>query len=259
MQNTPASRAKARGLPSPGLLLLIIPLLLPACTPVVIDEADLWQPHFNGKDLTGWHVACVPADRDKTFWQVSDGMIVCDSMNLGKHDYVWLITDAEYDNFELKMKVRSWADSPGNSGVQVRSRYDEAAGWLNGPQVDIHPPGPWRSGFIYDETRGVQVWLWPNVGKPANAKLEHAPAGWNWQHADEGDGWNDVYIRCDGTRITTRINGVNVADLDGAGILDDDQHKAHNVGMTGHIALQLHRGDKLRIAYKDIYLRLIRH
>jgi hypothetical protein len=249
-------RAKARGLPSPGLL-LIMPLLLPACT-AARAEGDRWIALFNGKDLTGWHVACVPADRDKTFWKVEDGVIVCDSMTVGKHDYVWLMSDAEYGDFELKLKVRSWADSPGNSGVQVRSRYDEAARWLDGPQVDLHPPGPWRSGFIYDETRGVQVWLWPNVGKPANAKPEHAPAGWKWQHADQGDGWNDVYIRCEGTRITTRINGVDVADLDGADILDDEKHTARRVGMIGHLALQLHRGDKLRIACKDILIRPIK-
>lgn len=257
MQTYTAFCVKARRLSSAGLLLLIA-LVAQGCVPMPADQ-DAWDGLFNGEDLTGWHVACVAADRDRTFWKVADGSIVCDSMTLGKHDYVWLMSDAEYGDFELKLKVRGWRDSPGNSGVQVRSRYDQAAGWLDGPQVDIHPPGPWRCGFIYDETRGVGVWLWPNVGKPANAKPEHAPAGWTWQYADQGDGWNDVYIRCEGTRITTKVNGVQVADLDGAGLLDDDKHKARNVGMNGHIALQLHRGDKLRIAYKDLFIRPIRH
>jgi hypothetical protein len=39
--------------------------------------------------------------------------------------------------------------SPGNTAVQFRSRYDASAtapngGWLDGPQVDIHPPAPFR-------------------------------------------------------------------------------------------------------------------
>ena len=35
---------------------------------------------FNGKDLTGWTVKCVPADRDKEFWRVEDGTILADSL-----------------------------------------------------------------------------------------------------------------------------------------------------------------------------------
>ncbi|MBI1369457.1 MAG: DUF1080 domain-containing protein [Planctomycetes bacterium] len=228
--------------------------MLAGCASAQAEDAK-WTPLFNGRDLTGWTVKSVPKDKDKGFWKVQDGLIVCDSIGHKDHDYFWLVSDGEYDNFELRLKVRSFRDSPGNSGVQVRSRYDDEAGWLDGPQVDIHPPGPWRCGFIYDETRGVNVWLWPNVGKPANAKPEHAPPGWHWRHADEGDGWNSVVIRCDRYRITTQVNGVNVADLDGKGILDDEKHAARHVGMTGRIALQLHRGDELHIAFKDIEIR----
>lgn len=89
---------------------------------------------------------------------------------------------------------RNRGSSTGNSGIQVRSRYDDEAGWLDGPQVDVNPPGPWRCGFIYDETREAKVWLWPDVGRPANAKPAHAPKGWKWFHADEKDVWNDVEI-----------------------------------------------------------------
>ncbi len=218
------------------------------------DEAS-WIELFNGRDLSGWHVACKAADRDKAFWSVADGAIVCDSVGRKDHDYVWLMTDREFGDFELVLKVQGFRGISGNSGVQVRSRYDQAAGWLDGPQVDLHPPGPWRCGFIYDETRGVQRWLAPIVGKPAAAKPEHAPSGWSWEYADEGDGWNDVRIVCRGTRMQTFINGVAVADLDGAGILDDDKHAARNVGMRGHIALQLHSGDELKIRFKEIRVR----
>jgi len=230
-------------------------LLLAGCAAMRAEPSSEWVSLFNGKDLSGWHVACVPEDRGKDYWSVEDGMIVCDSMGDGDHDYVWLMSDGAYDDFELKLKVRSWEQSTGNSGVQVRSRYDEAARWLDGPQVDLHPRGPWRCGFIYDETREVKRWLWPDVGGPANAKPKHAPEGWTWEHHDEGDGWNDVYIRCEGTRIVTKINGVTVADYDGEGELNDEDHRRHNVGMNGHLALQLHSRDKLRIAFKDIYIR----
>jgi hypothetical protein len=217
---------------------------------LVAEITGGWTSLFDGRSLSGWQVKSVAADRDKTFWTVKDGAIVCDSMDSTDHDYVWLLTDREYDDFELTMRIRSYAGSPGNSGIQVRSRYDDAANWLDGPQVDIHPPGGWRSGLIYDETRGHQRWIFPSL---ENWRIEPAqgPREWSWNR----DGWNDVTIRCDGTRIVTKINGLVIADYDGAGVLDDDAHQKHNVGMKGFIALQLHKHDRLRIAFKDLYIR----
>jgi len=211
----------------------------------------VWTPLFNGKDLDGWAVKCKPADKDKGFWTVKDGAISCDSMDKGKHNYVWLMTEKEYGDFELKLKVRGHAaKSKGNSGVQVRSRYDEKAGWLDGPQVDIHPPAPWRTGLIYDETRETKRWIFPSL-KNSSIKREQGPKECRWQ----ADGWNNLTIRCKGTKIVTRLNGLTVTDFDGKGVLDDAAHRSHNVGLNGQIALQLHSGDKLLIDFKDIHIR----
>lgn len=216
---------------------------------------DGWISLFDGRTLDGWTVKCKPKDDAKRdyFW-VEDGTIAAVVPPGSDHDYIWLVSRDEYADFELKLQVQTTADSTGNSGVQVRSRYDDAAYWMDGPQVDINPPGPWRTGFIYDETRGVQVWLWPDVGRPANAKPEHAPPGWKWAHAPA---WNDIHIVCRGARIQTTVNGVSVADYDGAGRLDDEPHRSRNVGMKGHIALQIHPGGTLHIRFRDLRLRPI--
>lgn len=215
-----------------------------------------WSRIFNGKNLDGWTVKCLPKDNDKRdYWKVVDGAITAETPPGSKHGAMWLLTEKEYDDFELRSKIQTYSTSTGNSGIQVRSRYDEAAGRIHGPQVDIHPPGPWRCGFIYDETQGVQIWLWPDVGRPANAKPEHAPEGWKWFHADEKDAWNDVHIICRGTHIKTIINGVTVADYDGTGRLDDEVHRKYNVGMKGHIGLQIHAGNQLLIRFKDIEVK----
>jgi len=213
-----------------------------------LPAAD-WISLFDGRTLDGWHIAAKPADRDRGFWKVADGAITCDSRGRTDHDYVWLISEREYGDFELRVKVRGFRDSTGNSGVQVRSRYDEEAGWLHGPQIDVHPPAPWRTGLIYDETRGVQRWIFPSL-KNWEIDESHAPKGWKWK-AD----WNELRIVCRGTRITTRLNGVLAADLNGDGILDDEAHRKHNAGLNGHIALQLHSKDDLYIQYKDLRLR----
>jgi hypothetical protein len=62
-------------------------------------------------------------------------------------------------------------------------------------------------------------------------------------------------ITCTGTKIKAVLNGVTVTDYDGAGVLDDAAHKKHNVGTRGQIALQIHTGDKLKIRFKDIYVK----
>ena len=224
----------------------------------VPENLGPWVGLFDGKSLDGWIVKCRPKDRDKQYWKVDKGAITAEVPPGSDHHYIWLLTEDEYDDFELRLKVQTYSDSKGNSGVQVRSRYDDSASWLDGPQVDINPPAPWRNGFIYDETREAKIWISPIVGKPSVAKPEHAPKGWTWVHADEQGAWNDVRILCQGTRIKTTVNGVTVTDYDGKGHLDDENHRRHNVGLKGHIGLQIHPGGPLRIRFKDIRLRPLR-
>lgn len=211
-----------------------------------------WTALFNGTDLTAWSVQCKPADRDKVFWKVDDGAILADSMGHEGHDYVWLVSDDLYTNFILRLRFQAYRDSPGNSGVQIRSQYDEQAGWLDGPQIDIHPPGPWRTGMIWDETREVGRWLYPSVPQGQWVNQTMANPDLVFYYADEGPGWNTVEIAAVGTRITALLNGILVTNYDGAGILDDATHERRDVGMHGHIALQIHKGDQLRIRFKDI-------
>ena len=215
------------------------------------------NPYSTVRPLDGWHVAAKPADRAKGFWRVSGCTITCDSRGRKDHDYVWLVRDGEFSDFELKVRVRGFRDSTGNSGIQVRSRYDEAAQWLDGPQIDVHPPAAWRTGLIYDETREAKRWIFPSL-KNWEIDSSHAPAGWVWKFSDQGNGWNDLHIVCRGTSITSSVNGVAAANLQGDGILNDASHRQHHVGLAGHIALQLHTGDELYIQYKDIYLKRLR-
>lgn len=216
-----------------------------------------WVSLFNGKDLSGWTVKCIPADENKTFWTVEDGSILADSLNQKGHDYVWLLSEHEYDDFTLRLKFQAYRESPGNSGIQIRSRYDinDGKGWLNGPQIDINPPGPWRTGMMWDETRGNQRWIYPEIPKGEWVDESMAKHGLKFFYHDEASGWNDFEISAIGTIITAKLNGVEVTNWDGSGVLDDENHRNLNVGMKGHIALQIHKGDHLKIRYKDIFIR----
>jgi hypothetical protein len=229
--------------------------VLTGCASSMDTNTSQWRPLFNGKDLTGWTVKGKPDDRGKAFWRVDQGTILADSMDHKGHDYVWLVTEGEYSDFVLQLSFQAYRESPGNSGIQIRSRYDDQAGWLDGPQIDINPPGPWRTGMIWDETRGSGRWLYPHVPQGQWVDVSMANPDLVFHYADESPGWNRLEIKAVGTEIIAILNGVLVAHYNGSGVLDDQTHEKHNVGLRGHLALQIHRGDQLRIRFKDLAIR----
>ncbi|MGB5434953.1 MAG: DUF1080 domain-containing protein [Maribacter sp.] len=222
-----------------------------------------WVALFNGENLDGWEVKAVKEDQQYNFWSVEDGAIVVNSIGITAHDYNWLQTTKEYSDFELKLKFQSYRASSGNSGIQIRSHYDSESkaigsnvkGWLDGPQIDIHPSDPWRTGFIYDETRGHQRWIYPDLPDWNIDKATYAPKVVRHHFADESPHWNDLVIICKGNHITTIVNDNVVADYDGTGVLDDNWHQKYGTDKKGSIALQLHKNDQLKIAFKDIAIK----
>lgn len=216
-----------------------------------------WQSLFNGHNLDGWQVRCLPEDENKNFWTVENGAITCNSMDDQNHSYVWLMSEKEYQDFELRLQFKAFKESPGNSGVQIRSRYDTSpdapnGGWLDGPQVDIHPPDPFRTGLIYDETREEKRWIYPSL---ENWEIDTSDVSHTWTFKYGEEGWNDLTIICNGTHIKTILNGDVITDWDGQGVFDNEAHKKHRVGQSGHLALQLHAQDALKIQYKNIKIR----
>ncbi len=223
---------------------------------VFADDLN-WKPLFNGKNLKGWSVKCLPGDKDKTFWEVVEGEIECNSLEDGTHDYIWLYHGDEYSDFELRLKFQAFEESPGNSGVQIRSRYNknleaEGAYWLDGPQIDIHPPAPWRTGLIYDETWGEKRWIYPSL---KNWEIDKSDTRHKTIFTKKEGEWNDLVVVCKGTRIQTFLNNIPVADFNGERMLTNEAHISTNAGLKGHIALQLHKNDKLKIRFKDIFIR----
>ncbi|MEO9003952.1 MAG: DUF1080 domain-containing protein [Ginsengibacter sp.] len=78
------------------------------------EKADGWQLLFDGKDLIGWH-SYLEKEPGKA-WEVQNGLIVLNKNSKSVHkDFADLVTDAEYENFDLKLE---WKMEPcANSGV----------------------------------------------------------------------------------------------------------------------------------------------
>ena len=125
-----------------------------------------WRLLFNGKDLLGWHsyLEKVPGKA----WQVQDGNIVLNKNSRSKYDdYADLVTDDEFDNFDLKLE---WKMEPcANSGVmfyvhessQFKNTYE------SGPEMQIADLAcdddgrilKCRAGDLYDLISADTEWV----------------------------------------------------------------------------------------------------
>ncbi|MEX2215967.1 MAG: family 16 glycoside hydrolase [Phycisphaeraceae bacterium] len=160
---------------------------------------------------------------DAKHWSVKGGTIIAKSDGL--KEYKYLVSQMVVTDFRLKLSVKLVGDV-GNSGIFFRCRPQED-GTVNGLQADI---GPQWWGKLLDSGPGGRGALWD---KSAEA------------HVKKGE-WNTYEIKAVGPRIQTWINGKLCVDL-----------KDDKLDRRGHIALQLHTGEGMEVAFKDIELEVI--
>ena len=125
----------------------------------------------------------------------------------------FLVSERVLGDFVFEVDVRF--DSPGNSGLQVRSHVRD--GRLEGYQLEVDPSERAWSGGLYEESgRG---WLDDLEGDEV-ARSAFRPTD-----------WNRYRIECVGPRIRAWVNGIETCDhLDAA-------------DLTGSLAFQVHGGD----------------
>jgi len=209
-------------------------------------DESVFMPLFDGKTLDGWTINCLPKDKvlGATAWTVDQGTILVNTVGHKEHFYIMLVTQKEYGDFVLRLRFQVERGVLGNSGIQIRSRYNAETGWMEGPQIDINPPQPELTGKLWNEGPGPHRWL-------SNDTIK----GQTFYYADQGGGWNDLEITATGMRIRSVLNGVTVVDYDGSGVLDDELHQKLNVGTRGMVGLQIHANDELQLRFKDIGIK----
>lgn len=179
---------------------------------------------FDGKTLSGWKA--FPADQN--LWKVVDSVIVGGDGVKNIPTNLYLYTEKEYGDFELRCLFRlSGNPATGmiNSGIQYRSTIVD--GEMVGYQADIGN-GFW--GDIYDEhRRGTLV-----KGDLSTLK-----------YLLKEDGWNSYIVRVKGDRHELYINGVKVSDY-----MENDS----TVPPRGIIAFQLHSGGAAKVELRDLTL-----
>ncbi|MHC5026339.1 MAG: 3-keto-disaccharide hydrolase [Planctomycetota bacterium] len=168
---------------------------------------------FDGETLDGWHAIGGGA------WSVKDGAIVgTSSASTAAHGL--LVTDEVFTDFvvEFEYLVRA-----GDSGFYFRVEEVAGAVGVHGFQVEVDDVEP---GGLYET--GGRAWV-----------VKHAPeAASEWHKSGE---WNHVRLSAIGGDVRVHVNGSPTAMLD-----DDPGRRA------GHLALQLHGGQDMDVAFREI-------
>ncbi|XOV95224.1 MAG: DUF1080 domain-containing protein [Bacteroidota bacterium] len=174
---------------------------------------------FNGTDLTGWIVYGTEK------WYVEDGTIVAESGPDGEYGY--LGTEGKYKDFILTLEFKQEKD--GNSGLFFHSSIEgtKIAGW----QAEIAPPGHDSGGIYESYGRGWLIKPDPEVSDNA---LKYGE-------------WNKMKLMVKGDKVTTWLNGTKMITL------EDEKIGAK----SGQIALQIHSGGGLKLAFRNIVIKPI--
>ena len=170
---------------------------------------------FNGKDLAGWRLIDPKADNG---WSVADGVLQ-NRVQPGKH-HGNLRTDAEFEDFQLSLEVRTMAGS--NSGIYLRGIYEVQIAETCGKPLDPH-----NMGALYSR-------ITPSVAA-------ERPVG----------EWQTLAITLVARHLTVVLNGRTIIDNQPVlgctgGALTSDESK------PGPLYLQ---GDHTNIDYRNIVLR----
>lgn len=194
------------------------------CLPVLpapdLDKVKYGAPIqlFNGKDLTGWRLV-KEADNG---WSVQDGVLMNRVVKTKDKHFGNLRTDAEFEDFNLKLEVRTMEGS--NSGIYLRGIYEIQIAESFGKALDPH-----NMGALYSR-------ITPSVAA-------EKPIG-EWQTLD---------ITFVDRHVTVILNGKTIIDNQPAlgctgGALWSEE------GKPGPIFLQ---GDHTNIDYRNIVLRKV--
>ena len=242
----PSGRLRPPSFSTRGLCIACAATVL-ALAPIAgaADDPDPgFVPIFDGVSLTGW-------EGKPECWRVEDGAIVgettADRPTPANTFLIW--RQGLVDDFELRLEYRLRNH---NSGVQYRSR-DLGDFVVQGYQADIHE-GQY-SGILYEEKspRGIVTQRGQRITVGTDGtKAPGAPCG---DPADllgqirQGD-WNELRIIARGPVLQHVINGHLMAET-----IDEQADKR---SLQGVLALQLHAGPPMKVAFRNIRLKRLR-
>jgi len=198
-----------------------------------------WKLLFDGKSTQGWRNY-----RQKAInpgWKVEDGALVRKDKGAGD-----IVTDGEYDNFELSLEYR--ISKAGNSGIMFHVTEELDAPWMTGPEIQVQDNvdghDPQKAGWLYQLYQPMPDFFTKQVADATRPVGE----------------WNQIVLKITPQVCEINMNGIRYALFQKG---SDDwnervakskfaQWKSFGKATKGHICLQDH-GDL--VSYRNIKLR----
>jgi len=225
--------------------ILVLVLLISSTT---FAQKGKWVKLFDGKTLTNWHVYNKAGQPISDKWTVKDGVINYAGKAKGEKHGDDLITDKEYENFELKLE---WKVSEGaNSGIFYGIREDTkySVPYLTAPEIQV-----------LDNERHADAKAGKNGNHKAGSLYDMVPPADLAAVKPAGE-WNKAKMKIDNGQGTFWLNGKQMVTFPTKGegwdaLVANSKFKTwEGFGKfpKGKIALQDH-GDK--VWFRNIRIR----
>jgi len=202
-----------------------------------------FRPIFDGRSLAGWSAP------DLSFWRVEDGALTGETTREHQPPRLqFIVWEGEVRDFILRFQFRIFGDQA-NSGMQFRSQVRNG-NEVHGYQADIDGQGKYLGG-LWDEfgprqslaARGERVVI-DEQGRRTVTRF--AAAEELAREFRQGE-WQDYEITAVGPKLTLRINGTIVAEL--------EDREAGRAAAAGVLATALIPGEPMKVQYRNLRLR----
>lgn len=211
------------------------------------EKADKWKLLFDGQSTAGWR-----GYTKKTFpekgWEVKDGMLTVLASNSGGEGGGDIITDNQYENYELKFEFKLTPEA--NSGVLYRVKeVPNTPSWHSAPEYQVIDNEGWAKkndpSFNMDKHRTGD-----------NYDVHAAPADYS-KPAGE---WNEGRIIVNNGKVEHWLNGKQTVSYDLNSQEWKDQikktkfsaYKEYGMNKKGHIGIQDHGAT---VYYRNIKIK----
>ncbi|GAL67258.1 3-keto-disaccharide hydrolase [Jejuia pallidilutea] len=219
---------------------------------------------FNGKDLEGWQ-------GDATYWRVENGVLTGEvtAETILKRNSFIIYKNQQPKNFELKLEYK--ITNSGNSGLNYRSTLIETMPFaLRGYQCDIDGKNKYTGQNYEEKKRTTLAYIGETVTIPQmpdsipKQNIRKNVKRNCWQTRDvsatklkselvstiKPNDWNTIHLKVKDNKMQHYVNDVlfsEVTDLDEA-----------NRSTKGYIGVQVHVGPPMKVAFKNIQLKLLK-
>lgn len=182
-----------------------------------------WVSLFDGKSLDGWK----PNENPETF-SVKDGVLIVKGKKAHLY-YMGSVSNHDFTNFEFEADVMTFPKA--NSGVYIHTIYQDGDWPRTGYEIQVNNShgDPKRTAGLYS--------IDDNYEAPAK----------------DGE-WFKLYIKVEGKRIITKVNGKLIKDYTEPENVKRDKGMEKRLLSHGTFAIQGHDPGS-EIHYKNIRVR----